>query len=103
MSVLPEKLIIATRQSVLALWQAEHVRGRLRALYPSCRVALLGLTTQGDPTVDQPLADLGGTGLFIKELEQAMPDARADLAVHTSEQRRAATDYRSSRRPAQHI
>ncbi len=79
----PAKLVIATRQSVLALWQAEHVRDRLRALYPSCRVDFLGLTTQGDRTVDQPLADIGGKGLFIKELEQAMADDRADLAVHS--------------------
>ena len=79
----PEKLVIATRQSVLALWQAEHVRDRLRALYPSCRVELLGLTTQGDRTLEAPLADIGGKGLFIKELEQAMADDRADLAVHS--------------------
>src|SRR5437867_9869094 len=83
MSVLPEKLIIATRQSVLALWQAEHVRDRLCALYPSCRIELLGLTTQGDRTLDQPLADIGGKGLFIKELEHAMADGRADLAAHS--------------------
>ncbi|OLC68690.1 MAG: hydroxymethylbilane synthase [Betaproteobacteria bacterium 13_1_40CM_4_64_4] len=79
----PAKLVIATRQSVLALWQAEHVRDRLRALYPSCRVELLGLTTQGDRSLDQPLADIGGKGLFIKELEQAMADGSADLAVHS--------------------
>ncbi|TMH53901.1 MAG: hydroxymethylbilane synthase [Betaproteobacteria bacterium] len=79
----PEKLVIATRQSVLALWQAEHVRDRLRLLYPSCRVDLLGLTTQGDRRLEAPLADIGGKGLFIKELEQAMVDDRADLAVHS--------------------
>jgi hydroxymethylbilane synthase len=79
----PAKLAIATRQSVLALWQAEHVRERLRALYPASTVELLGLTTQGDRTLDQPLADIGGKGLFIKELEQAMVDGRADLAVHS--------------------
>ena len=79
----PQKLVIATRQSVLALWQAEHVRERLRALYPSCRVELLGLTTQGDRTLEAPLADIGGKGLFIKELEQAMAEDRADLAVHS--------------------
>ena len=83
MPVPPEKLVIATRQSALALWQAEHVRDRLCALYPSCRVELLGLTTQGDRTLDQPLADIGGKGLFIKELEQAMADGRADLAAHS--------------------
>jgi hydroxymethylbilane synthase len=79
----PRKLIIATRESALAMWQAEHVRGQLRAHHPSCEVTLLGLTTQGDRIVDQPLADIGGKGLFIKELEQAMADGRADLAVHS--------------------
>jgi hydroxymethylbilane synthase len=79
----PRKLIIATRESALAMWQAEHVRDQLRARYPSCEVTLLGLTTQGDRIVDQPLADIGGKGLFIKELEQAMADGRADLAVHS--------------------
>jgi hydroxymethylbilane synthase len=80
---LPRKLIIATRRSALALWQAEHVRERLGAIYPQCAVELLGLTTQGDRTLDRPLADIGGKGLFIKELEQAMADGRADLAVHS--------------------
>jgi hydroxymethylbilane synthase len=79
----PARLVIATRQSALALWQAEHVRDRLRALYPSCRVELLGLTTQGDRRLDLPLADIGGKGLFIKELEHAMAEGRADLAAHS--------------------
>ena len=79
----PEKLVIATRQSVLALWQAEHVRDRLRVLYPSCRVDLLGLTTQGDRRLETPLADIGGKGLFIKELETALEEHRADIAVHS--------------------
>jgi hydroxymethylbilane synthase len=79
----PTQLVIATRQSVLALWQAEHVRERLRALYPSCRVELLGLTTQGDRRLEVSLADIGGKGLFIKELEQALAEDRADLAVHS--------------------
>src|SRR6202162_5350177 len=79
----PRQLIIATRESALAMWQAEHVRDHLRAHYPSCEVTLLGLTTQGDRIIDQPLADIGGKGLFIKELEQAMVDGRADLAVHS--------------------
>jgi len=82
-SALPARLVIATRRSALALWQAEHVRARLAALYPSCTIELLGLTTQGDRVTDQPLADIGGKGLFIKELEQAMRDGRADLAVHS--------------------
>jgi hydroxymethylbilane synthase len=80
---LPRRLVIATRESALAMWQAEHVRNELRSRYPSCEVMLLGITTQGDRVVDRPLADIGGKGLFIKELEQAMADGRADLAVHS--------------------
>jgi hydroxymethylbilane synthase len=83
MSASPRKLVIATRQSALALWQAEHVRDRLRAIHPECVVELLGLTTQGDRSLDRPLADIGGKGLFIKELEQAMAEGRADLAAHS--------------------
>ena len=79
----PARLVIATRRSALAMWQAEHVRARLSALYASCEIELLGLTTQGDRVTDQPLADIGGKGLFIKELEQAMREGRADLAVHS--------------------
>jgi hydroxymethylbilane synthase len=79
----PQRLVIATRQSALALWQAEHVRDRLSELYPSCRVEILGLTTTGDRRLDLPLADIGGKGLFIKELEHAMEDGRADLAAHS--------------------
>ena len=76
-------LIIATRESALALWQAEHVRDRLQALYPDTSVTLLGMTTQGDQILDRPLAAIGGKGLFIKELEVAMEEGRADLAVHS--------------------
>jgi hydroxymethylbilane synthase len=79
----PSKLVIATRESALALWQAEHIRDRLAALHPGCTVTLLGMTTQGDKILDQPLADIGGKGLFIKELEVAMAEGRADLAVHS--------------------
>jgi hydroxymethylbilane synthase len=79
----PEHLVIATRQSALALAQAEHVRGRLSALYPRCRVEILGLTTTGDRRLDLPLADIGGKGLFIKELEHAMVRGEADLAAHS--------------------
>ncbi len=79
----PKRLTIATRESALALWQAEHVRARLAALHSGCDVSLLGITTQGDKVLDQPLADIGGKGLFIKELELAMADGRADLAVHS--------------------
>ena len=79
----PERIVIATRESRLALWQAEHVKARLEALYPSCRVELLGMTTRGDQILDRPLAKVGGKGLFVKELENALLDGRADIAVHS--------------------
>ena len=79
----PRRLRIATRESALALWQAEHIRARLVAQHPGIVIDLLGLTTQGDRIVDQPLSAIGGKGLFIKELEVAMDDGRADLAVHS--------------------
>ena len=78
---LPRRLVIATRESALALWQAEHVRARLSALYPHAAIELLGVTTQGDRVVDRPLATVGGKGLFIKELEIALGEGQADLAV----------------------
>ncbi len=76
-------LIIATRESALALWQAHHVRDRLMALHPGLNVELLGMTTQGDRILDVTLNKIGGKGLFVKELEQALQDGRADLAVHS--------------------
>ncbi|WP_436899405.1 hydroxymethylbilane synthase [Acinetobacter gyllenbergii] len=76
-------LKIATRQSPLALWQAEHIRSRLNALYPDLTVELLKFVTQGDKILDTPLAKIGGKGLFVKELEAALLDGRADLAVHS--------------------
>ncbi|MGB6241125.1 MAG: hydroxymethylbilane synthase [Castellaniella sp.] len=79
----PEKLVIATRASRLALWQAHHVRDRLRQLYPDCRVELLEMTTRGDQILDRTLSKVGGKGLFVKELETALLDGRADLAVHS--------------------
>ncbi|OZI24268.1 hydroxymethylbilane synthase [Bordetella genomosp. 7] len=79
----PQRLVIATRASRLALWQAEHVRDRLRALYPACSVELLTLTTRGDQILDRTLSKVGGKGLFVKELETALLDGRADLAVHS--------------------
>jgi hydroxymethylbilane synthase len=79
----PVTLRIATRQSALALWQAEHVAARLRAAHPDLRVELVPMTTRGDQILDQPLASIGGKGLFLKELEVAMLDGRADLAVHS--------------------
>jgi hydroxymethylbilane synthase len=77
------RLTIATRESALALKQAEHVRARLATLYPGAAVELLGITTQGDRIQDKSLAEIGGKGLFIKELELALADGRADLAVHS--------------------
>ena len=79
----PSRIVIASRESRLALWQAEHVRTRLLALYPACRVEILGMTTRGDQILDRPLSQIGGKGLFIKELEVAMHEGRADLAVHS--------------------
>ena len=64
------------------MWQAEHVRARLAALYPQCSVEILGMTTRGDQILDRALSKVGGKGLFVKELEVAMEDGRADLAVH---------------------
>ncbi len=83
MSSTPDKLVIATRASRLALWQAEHVRDRLAALYPRCQVSLLTMTTRGDQILDRSLSKVGGKGLFVKELENALLDGRADLAVHS--------------------
>ena len=79
----PKKLVIASRESMLAMWQAEHLKGRLKALYPDCEVEILGMTTRGDQILDRTLSKIGGKGLFIKELEQALQDGRADLAVHS--------------------
>lgn len=79
----PERIIIATRESRLALWQAEHIKARLEQLYPACQVELLGMTTRGDQILDRPLAKVGGKGLFVKELETALLDGRADIAVHS--------------------
>lgn len=74
-------IVIATRESRLALWQAHHVQQRLEAL--GHRVALLGMTTRGDQILDRSLSKVGGKGLFVKELETALEDGRADLAVHS--------------------
>jgi hydroxymethylbilane synthase len=76
-------LRIATRKSPLALWQAEHVRSRLEELHPGLEVQLLPMTTTGDQLLSQPLSQVGGKGLFLKELERAMLDGDADLAVHS--------------------
>jgi len=76
-------LRIATRESPLALWQAEYVKARLEAAHPGLRVELLPMTTRGDQILNSPLALIGGKGLFIKELEVALLDGRADIAVHS--------------------
>jgi hydroxymethylbilane synthase len=75
--------VIASRESRLAMWQAEHVQTRLRALYPQCGIEILGMTTKGDRILDRALSKVGGKGLFVKELEVAMAEGRADLAVHS--------------------
>ncbi len=79
----PSRLVIATRESPLALWQARHIQQRLMALHPGLTVELLGMTTQGDRILDVTLSKIGGKGLFVKELEAALQDGRADLAVHS--------------------
>jgi hydroxymethylbilane synthase len=79
----PAQLIIASRESRLAMWQATHVRDRLAALYPQCQIEILGMTTRGDQILDKTLSKVGGKGLFVKELEVAMADGRAHLAVHS--------------------
>jgi len=74
---------IATRRSKLALWQAEHVMSLLRAAHPQVPVELVPMSTQGDRVLDRALAEVGGKGLFVKELEVAMQEGRADIAVHS--------------------
>jgi len=80
---MPRQLIIATRESPLALWQAEFVRSALRRAHPDLDVQLLGMTSRGDQLLDAPLAKVGGKGLFVKELEEALLEGRADIAVHS--------------------
>jgi hydroxymethylbilane synthase len=74
---------IATRQSPLALWQAEHVAARLQQAFPGLKTELVKMVTRGDKILDAPLAKVGGKGLFVKELEQGMLDGVADIAVHS--------------------
>lgn len=78
-----KKLVIATRRSRLAMWQAEHIKEKLEALHKGLQVELLPLSTRGDELLDRRLDDAGGKGLFVKELETALADSRADLAVHS--------------------
>src|SRR3546814_13092539 len=77
------KLRIATRESPLAMWQAEHVKARLEAAHPQLIVELLPMTTRGDQLLSSPLSTVGGQGLFVKELEQALLESRADHAEHS--------------------
>ncbi|HWI14369.1 MAG TPA: hydroxymethylbilane synthase [Burkholderiales bacterium] len=79
----PHRIVIASRESALAMWQAEHIQGRLRQLYPGMEVSIAGMTTQGDRELGVSLATIGGKGLFIKELEDALMRGTADLAVHS--------------------
>ena len=78
-----DRLVIATRGSALALWQAEHVKARLAAVAPGLVVEFNVIKTSGDKILDVPLAKVGGKGLFVKEIEQALIDREADLAVHS--------------------
>ena len=78
-----QNIRIATRESQLALWQAEHVQALLREKFPDLTVSLVPMTTRGDQILDKPLAEIGGKGLFLKELEQALLADEADIAVHS--------------------
>jgi len=80
---IPTKIVIATRKSALALWQANFIRHWLVELYPQSEISILGMTTLGDQILDTSLSKIGGKGLFTKELEQSMADGRADIAVHS--------------------
>ena len=77
------RIRIATRKSPLALWQANHIKARLEALHPQLVVELLPMSTRGDHILDSPQSKVGGKGLFVKELEQAILDGHADIAVHS--------------------
>jgi len=81
--IAPQKIVIATRESALALWQANFIAAKLRELYPQTQVSILGMTTRGDQILDTSLSKIGGKGLFVKELEEALQDGRADIAVHS--------------------
>lgn len=80
---IPKKIVIATRESALALWQAEFIRRWLIELYPQSKISILSMTTRGDQILNISLSKIGGKGLFIKELEQSMAEGRADIAVHS--------------------
>ena len=80
---LPQRIVIASRESALAMWQARHIQMRVAALRPGIATEILGVTTEGDRRLDAALARIGGKGLFVKELEDALASGRADIAVHS--------------------
>jgi hydroxymethylbilane synthase len=80
---MPREIRIATRKSALALWQAEHVKARLQQAHPGLTVSLVPMVSRGDKLLDAPLAKIGGKGLFVKELETALLEDEADIAVHS--------------------
>jgi len=80
---MPRQIRIATRKSALALWQAEHVKARLEQAHPGLTVSLVPMVSRGDKLLDAPLAKIGGKGLFVKELETALLENEADIAVHS--------------------
>jgi len=82
---------LATRDSALARWQAEHIAELLRAAHPGCVVELVPMTTEGDQRTDVPLSQIGGKGVFVKEISQAVLDGRADVAVHSAKDLPAVT------------
>src|SRR5262245_16574866 len=79
----PDRIVIASRASALALWQSRHVESRLREIYPASDVSILGMSTRGDRILDRSLAKIGGKGLFVKELENALAAGDAQIAVHS--------------------
>jgi hydroxymethylbilane synthase len=80
---MPQRIVIASRESALAMWQARYIQSRLAALRPAAVIEILGVTTEGDRRLDASLAKIGGKGLFVKELEEALASGRADAAVHS--------------------
>jgi hydroxymethylbilane synthase len=80
---LPTRIVIATRQSALAMWQAHYIQRKLEAAHPGIEVRILGMTTEGDRKLDSSLAKIGGKGLFVKELEEALVRGDGDIAVHS--------------------
>ncbi|HEX9675830.1 MAG TPA: hypothetical protein VGA07_07620, partial [Anaerolineales bacterium] len=77
----PNKLVLATRRSSLARWQTESVRSQLAACWPALRLEIIEVVTEGDRSLDRPLPEIGGKGVFTQELETALRERRADLAV----------------------